>query len=172
MNVNYAKTILYAYRNLDAIMRQLDELVVKKALSSMNDLSPCETQCEKILSLTSQKDILIDLKIKVGGVVEKFSDEEKDFLDYKYFKAKPKEYYANFDFSSRAYFRKQIRVADKFARKIEKAGITDEYFKSECLSIEFFRELLKRVIERENNFAKQKEPTTKEPVACVCEKSA
>lgn len=157
MNNFYAKTILYAYRNLDAVTRQLDDLVLKRALASMNDLSPCETQCEKILSLTDQKDVLINLKLVTKSVVDKFTEDEKDYLDYKYFKLKPKEYYADFDFTSRAYFRKQVRVADKFAKRLEKAGITDEYFEDKCLSIEFFRELLKRVTERENNFSKQKD---------------
>lgn len=156
MKLNYAKTILYAYKNIDAVINQLDELVLKKAIASMCDLSPCETQCEKILGLTAQKDLLIDLKITVENTLKKFSDEEIDFLDYKYFKFKNKEYYVNFDFTSRAYFRKQIRVADKFAKKIEKAGITDEYFESKYLAIEFFRELYKRVVEREENFKRQK----------------
>ena len=157
MKVIYAKTILYAYRNLDAVMRQLDELVMKKALSSMSDLSPCEAQCNNILNLTAQKDILIGLKLKTKEAVDRFSDDEKDYLDYKYFKLKPKEYYIGFDFTSRAYFRKQIRIVDKFAKRMENAGITDDFFEKKCLSIEFFRELLKRVKERENNFAKQKE---------------
>ena len=157
MNLNYAKTILYAYKCLDVIMRQLDELVVKRAVNSMCDLSPCEAQCEKILALTEQKDLLIDLKLKVKLVLEKFTDDEMDCLDYKYFKFKPKEYYADFDFTSRSYFRKQVRVACKFAKRIESAGIGDETFEKKYLAIDFFKELLKRVIERENNFLRPKE---------------
>lgn len=161
MNIYYAKTVLYAYKHLDAVICQLDELVLKKAISSMCDLSPCEAQCEKILQLTAQKDMLINLKIKVGEVLEKFTEDEKDYFDYKYFKVKPKEYYANFDFTSRAYFRKQIRIAEKFKKRLERAGINDEYFKKECLSVEFFRELLKRVVERENNFCAPKKRESK-----------
>lgn len=157
MNLNYAKTILYAYKCLDVIMRQLDELVVKRAVNSMRDLSPCEAQCEKIIALTEQKDLLIDLKLKTKSALEKFTDEEMDCLDYKYFKFKSKEYYADYDFTSRAYFRKQVRVAGKFAKRIENAGITDEIFAKKYLEIDFFRELLKRVIERENNFLRPKE---------------
>lgn len=160
MNENYAKTLLYAYKSLDAVTEQLDELVLKKAMASMNDLSPCEAQCEKILSITDQKDVLIDLKIKIGQVFDGLSDEEKDYIDYKYFKLKPKEYYVNFDFTSRAYFRKQIKVACKFAKKLENAGIDDAYFEKNCLTIEFFRELFKRVTEREKTFCKQKQDKT------------
>ena len=51
MNVYYAKTVLYAYANVDAVVEQIDELVEKKALSSMRDFSPCEEQCEKSYAL-------------------------------------------------------------------------------------------------------------------------
>ena len=47
---------------------------------------------------------------------------------------------------------------------MEKIGFTDERFKSECLSIEFFREMLKRVKERENLSRKNKTAKEKEQV--------
>ena len=36
-------------------------------------------------------------------------------------------------------------VASIFASKLEKVGITDEYFEKNCLCVDFFKELLKRV---------------------------
>ena len=149
MNVIYAKSILYAYSNIDEIVNQIDELVLKRALSSMTDFSPAIGQCEKIVELTYQKDLLTELKEIVNKVLLKFTENELDFFDYKYFKKKPKEYYKDFDYQSRNYFRRQIRLSKLFAERIEKAGITDERFKKEYLNIEFFKELLKRVMEYE-----------------------
>ena len=149
MNVIYAKSILYAYSNIDVIAEQIDELVVKKALSSMTDFSPALSQCEKIVDLTCQKELLLKLKTVVYNVLLKFSDTELDFFDYKYFKKKPKEYYIGFDYQSRNYFRRQIRLAAKFSLRLEKSGITDSVFENEYLKIEFFRELVKRVTEYE-----------------------
>ncbi len=156
MNLLYAKVALYAYPNLEAVMEQIDELVEKRALSSMHDFSPCETQCEKILDLTEQKNILIELKICLDKIFSKFSLEDLDLLDYKYFKRKPKEYFEFIDTASRQYFRKQISLVKKFSIRLEKQGYDDIKFQKECFKVDFFRELLKRVVELEKLSKKNK----------------
>jgi hypothetical protein len=162
MNLYYAKTALYAYANIDAVVEQIDELVEKKALFSMNDLSPCEQIAEKILDYTAQKVTLIELKNFTEEALKSFSQDQLDCLDYKYFKRNPKEYYDGFDFSSRNYFRKQIRLAKKFSEKLERVGASDEWFKSDCLKVDFLRELLKRVYEHEKKSCKNKPKAKKE----------
>ncbi len=149
MNIYYAKSVLYAYTNLEAIMEQIDELVQKKALASMTDTSPCEWQCQRIIDYTAQKDVLIDLKIACDAVLKKFTEYELDCFDYKYFKVKPKQYFENVDTQSRTYFRRQVRLAEKFAERLERMGVTNYWFEQNCLKIEFFVELLKRVKEHE-----------------------
>ena len=156
MNIFYAKTILYSYGVLEDIMEQIDELVEKKALSSMTDVSDAYSQCQKILDYTAQKDVLINIKIKVDKIFSKFSPEELIYLDYKYFKKNPKSLYSGYDFTCRTYFRKQIKLASIFASKLEKVGITDEYFEKNCLCVDFFKELLKRVKEKEKLSRKNK----------------
>ena len=156
MKVLYAKVVLYAYAHLDALAEQIDEIVEKKAFSSSMNFTPALTQFESILDLTYQKDIVFALQLCAKNALESFTEREKDFLDYKYFHLKPKSYYEGFDASSRGYFRTQVRLADKFAKFLEKAGCSDSRFEDECLSIEFFREMLTRVKERENLNRKNK----------------
>lgn len=157
MNELYAKTILYAYPHLTALAEQIDELVEKRALASMTDYSPALEQFNKIIDLTEQKTILFKLEIVTDKILKKFTETELDYLDYKYFKRKAKEYYEGFDASSRTYFRRQIRLAERFALALEKQGITDKVFEEKCLSCEFFSALYKRVVERENSINKTKE---------------
>ena len=161
MNLYYAKTALYAYPNLEAVIEQIDELVERRALYSMNDFSPCQSIAEKILDLTSQKVTLIELKEFIQKALSAFTEEQMKCLDYKYFKTKSKDYYKDFDSSSRNYFRKQIRIAKKFSEKMERVGATDEWFNKNCLKMDFFKELLKRVYEHEKNSYKNK-PKKKE----------
>ena len=149
MNNYYAKTILYAYPNLISLMEQIDELVEKKAFASMGNFTPAIVQCEKILDLTEQKKTLIKVKLVVDKVLQKFSLEEIDCFAYKYFKNKPKEYFKNFDASSRGYFRKQIKLISLFSKRLEYCGIDDDWFVKNCMTIDFFRELYKRVLEYE-----------------------
>ena len=165
MNLNYTKTALYAYPNLQAIAEQINELVEKKALASMNNFTPAQEQCEKILDFTWQKDVLFALRIYIDEILCSLTPLEKDCLEYKYFKRKRKEYFIGFDAESRGYFRKQVRLAQKISQKLENAGATDQWFEETCLQMDFFKELLKRVIERENSLKKDKFKKTKVKIA-------
>lgn len=156
MNLFYAKVALYAYPNLEAVAEQIDDLIFKKAFASMSDFSSAETQCEKILSLTEQKDTIFELKITLDEIFKKFLAVEIDLFDYKYFKRKPKEYFDGVDTSSRKYFRKQISLCKRFALLLEKKGYDDKKFQKELFKIDFFRELLKRVVEHEKLSRKNK----------------
>ena len=155
MNVYYAKTALYAFASLEEIAVQIDELVEKKALSSMCDFSSALSQCEKILNYTTQKDALFALKIRIEEVLSNFSEDDLDCLDYKYFKKKPKEYYVGFDYESRAYFRKQARLIEKVAILLEENGTTDKWFEENCMCMDFFKELFKRTVEHEKSYCKK-----------------
>lgn len=156
MNVIFAKTALYAYPNIMAITEQIDELVEKKALCSMNDFSPALEQFNKIADLTEQKKVMFALKLHLDDVIAKLTKEEIDCLEYKYFKRKNKKYFENFDFSSRSYFRRQVKLINKISKALEFAGATDAWFIKNCMCIDFFKELLKRVVELEKNSKKNK----------------
>lgn len=149
MKNTYCKCMLYAYPHVDKLLEQLDTLAEKKALASMDDYSPCIEQCESILAITAQKDVLIELKIKTDKILSGFTSREKDLLDYKYFKQNPKEYYSDFDASSRAYFRSQERILKKACFSFELEGLNDDWFEKECLKNNFFVGLLSGVCQRE-----------------------
>ena len=163
MNELYAKTLLYAYPLVEGYIKQIDDLVLRRALASMYDVSSPEIQCEKIIEYTEQKKMLIYLCRIVEDVIQTFDSKSRDHFDYKYFKKKPKEYYNDFDYMSRSYFRRQTVLVEKFARRIETLGIDDAFFREKCLRINFIKEILKRVKEKEilsgKNKPKQKPNT-------------
>ena len=167
MNILYAKTVLYVYPNIMNIVKQIDEVVEKKALSSMDDYSPCLAQCEKISEYTRQKINFLILKRVCDRIMSKLSDEEKTLLEYKFFKRKKREEFDGFDFSSRTYFRKQIRLAEKFARLLIKGGIKEENFAEDYLASEFMRDLYKRVGEQEKLIRKNKSAAEKAAAAVL-----
>lgn len=164
MNVLYAKVALYSYAHLDALAEQIDEIVEKKAFSSSMNFSPAIRQCEDIVGLTYQKRIVYALRLCIEDALKGFTEKEKLCLDYKYFRLRKKEDYAGLDFASRGYFRLQIRLAQKFADRLRKAGFSNERFEKECLSMDFFREMLKRVKEKENLSRKNKTAKEKEQI--------
>lgn len=156
MRINYTKAIMYAFYNIEAVKEQIDEIVEKKALASMTDCSPCDEQCEKILNYMAQKVALNELKNKVKLILRGLSSYELDLLDYKYFKQKPKEYFASMDTEGRTYFRKQTNVVNKVASLCEMVGISNEWFEKNFLEMNFFRQILKRVDENQNKIKKIK----------------
>lgn len=172
MNVLYAKVVLYAYAHLDALADQIDEIVEKKAFSSSMNFSPALNQFEDIIGLTYQKQVVFALKLCALDALKSFNDKEKLCLDYKYFKRLKIDAYAGLDTTSRAYFRLQVKLAEKFAKYLEKAGYSDERFESECLSMEFFREMLARVKERENLSRKNKTDKEKAEIKMLKDKIA
>ena len=161
MKDNYTRTILYAYANIEEVKEQIDDFVERKALSSMRDFSPCIEQCEKMLEYTAQKVALIELKEFVDRALKKLSSYELDCLEYKYFKRKPKEYFIGFDYESRSYFRKQVRLVKKLGERFEDMGLTDVWFEKNCLNTNFFKELLRRVESYESKCNKNKKVVKK-----------
>lgn len=172
MNVLYAKTALYSYAHLNAIAEQIDEVVEKKAFSSSMNFSPAIKQFQDIIDLTYQKQVVFALGLIIQDALKVFTEKEMLCLDYKYFKRRKKDEYAGLDCTSRGYFRLQVRLAEKFANSLEKAGYSDERFEKECLSIDFFREMLKRVKEKENLSRKNKTATEKEQIKKLKDKIA
>lgn len=172
MNVLYAKVVLYAYAHLGALTKQIDEIVEKKAFSSSMNFSPAINQYEDIIELTFQKQVVFALKLCAADALKNFTDKEKLCLDYKYFKTLKPADYNGLDTTSRAYFRLQVKLAEKFAKNLEKAGFSDERFISECLSMDFFREMLKRVKERENLSRKNKSEKEKAEIKTLKSKIA
>lgn len=161
MDVLYAKTILYSYINLDAVSTQIDELVERKARTSFSNYSPAISQFESIVQLTYEKDIVHAVKLICDKILSKFTEEDLTFFRYKYFKNMSKKEVSNFDFTSRTYFRKQVKLAQVFADKLEKNGIDNEFFEKKCLQLEFFKQLLKGTKEHEKLNIKNKPKTPK-----------
>lgn len=156
MELLYAKTILYSYANIDAVIEQIDEMVERKAYLSIWDFSPALSQYDAIINLTCKKQILEEVKMLIEKALGFFSDNELKFFEYKYFKRKSKEFFDGFDANSRAYFRGQLSLAKKFARVIERIGINEVYFEKYLLRIDFFKQLLVRVRDHETLSRKNK----------------
>ena len=163
MNVLYAKTILYAYPDIDEVIVQIDDIVEKKAYLSFQNYSPALGQYEKIVKLTYDKDIITAVKIVCDRALRKFTEEELKFFKYKYFKNMSNREKENFDYSSRTYFRRQKKLTETFALLLEGYGIDDKFFEEQCLEINFFRYLVSRARELEKYARKsqgEKNPAT------------
>ena len=161
METIYTKTILYAFNHLLSIAEQIDDLVKKKALSSIDNCSPAIMQYDAIVQLTYEKDVVYALKNMCDKALSKLTEEEMKYFEYKFFRNKPKSYFENFDTSSRAYFRKQNSLIKKCSERFEKCGIDNSFFEEKCLMIDFFRQLLKRTEEVEKKSYKNKPKTAK-----------
>ena len=149
MNTLYAKCFLYAYTNLEDLCAQIDEIVLKRALSSISDTSPAFEQYQRILDYTEQKKLYINVKLIVSEALKSFTQDEINCIEYKYFMNKQIKKGNDFDTSSRAYFRRQSKLAEKFASVLEGMGINDDFYVNTCMKTNFFREMVRRVKEYE-----------------------
>ncbi|MCQ2387716.1 MAG: hypothetical protein MJ066_04650 [Clostridia bacterium] len=156
MKKHYLKTILYAYGTIEKRIEIIDDTVLNLALKSMSNFSPCFDQCENIVKLTQEKEKMFDLKIVIDRVLAKFTEEELELLDYKYFKRRPRELYVNFDNSNRTYFRKQDRILEKLDMELSKTRLSEEYFINVYMKFDFIVDIYKRVLELTKAYSKCK----------------
>ncbi|PWM70536.1 MAG: hypothetical protein DBX59_10660 [Bacillota bacterium] len=141
----YAKAILYIYSGIEGVVKQIDDIVLQKALASFSDTTSCLSQAERIVENIRQKELLLELKSVAEAALASFSEEEMKYFEYKYFKRKPKSYFENFDVAGRKYFRTQIRLLERFCKNLERKGLNEEAFCRDYLPMEFIRELVRRI---------------------------
>ncbi len=158
----YAKVLLYVYPHLDALIESMDEHILKKALNSFKDYSPAISQAEKVIDFMMQKQVFLNLKGILDGALQKFSSEDLIYFEYKYFKRKKPEFFVGFDFASRAYFRKQNKLIERFCELLNRAGLTKEWYDENCADINFIREVSKKALQIEQVSFKNKPKKTRE----------
>ncbi len=150
---DYAKAILYIYHGIDGVVSQIDDLVLRRALASFSDSTSCEKQAERIIGYIEQKKLLLALRCKTEAALSEFTEEEVKYFEYKYFKRKPADYFVGFDAAGRNYFRKQIRLLEKFCFALARQGIDEESFRRDYLQMEFIRDLVRRIRRSEEKAA-------------------
>ncbi len=144
MNSMYTKTVLYAFPLLDKIIERIDDVIECRAMSSMDNYEPCFNQAERIVIYSMQKMALLGLKMTTERLINSFTKANADCVEYKYFKRKDKEYFKDFDYTSRNYFRKQTKIVELLCVLFEKHGYDDARFEQDFLSIPFMRDLYYR----------------------------
>ncbi len=146
MNNYYAKTALYVYPCIEKLISQIDGLVEKKAYASMEIFVPCEEICDYIIGLTEQKKKWLKLYLVVKDVLKSFTQEEIEYIDYKYFRKRSFEIKGVADFyASRNYYRKQKRIIAECAKLLDEKGYNEEWFIKEYMELPFFKEMFKRI---------------------------
>lgn len=150
MKSSYVKTLLYAYPNIPKIIQRIDTLVEKKARASMSDISSCQEQCEKIVNLTVQKGILFEIRHYLEIIFNRLEEEEKAYVEHKYFKFKTKKQFKNVDFKSRNYFRKQLKLLEYISKCFEWLNLSNEWFEKKCKRVPYIKKLLQSVELRQN----------------------
>ncbi len=138
----YAKVILFAYPYIDDAVAAIDRQIEKRCRLSFYSDKPCLVYADKIAELISDKRYLELLKKAVGKILARLSEEERILIGYKYFKNRPID---GFDYKSRQYFRKQIRVLNKFTEMLSYLKLTEEAFTKYYSKIPYIKSIQIRI---------------------------
>ncbi len=141
----YAKILLFSYPFIGDAIEIIDKKIEKRCKYSFYTLSPCEMEFDRIACLIEEKRYLQLLKSKVGKILKSFTKEERTLLEYKYFNNRP---IGHFDYKSRNYFRKQIKVFEKFFAMLNEAGFTEEFYNLHYKKIPFIKSIAIRIEKR------------------------
>ena len=154
--MEYVKILLSAYPNLDKVIRTEGENYLRRCFNSAFFLEPCDKFSEKLLSLYARREKIIVLKNKLDVLFSRLSDEEKAMLNFKFAGILPK---TKFTFSTRTYFRRQIKLMKKIEEYLGFLNLTEETFKKDYADIWFFKSLgqsVKEIARRRNDLALKK----------------
>lgn len=146
---NYEKALLYAYPALEEIIDAYDAIFLKHALNSFSSGRSAMEEAEALIGKIAEKDLYVFIKLRLDRVLESFSPFEKKHFSYKYFRDLPPSAFDGFDVASRSYFRRQQRLLQKFARVLNREGLTEAWFDDACMTTDLFPELLRRIAARE-----------------------
>lgn len=137
---NYGKVLLYSYPKLTKLKTQLKSLAMDKAIASFYSEYDCERIAKDIIRLHDAENIIGETKEKMDKALGKFTKEEIEYFEHRYFKTqvveklKPKS-------DDRQYFRIQRKLFLKFMAYLERAGLTEEWFDKNCLKLRYFSDM-------------------------------
>ncbi|MBE5756206.1 MAG: hypothetical protein E7342_00220 [Clostridiales bacterium] len=151
----YQKVLLYAYPNLEKMIKHIDKMVLSKALASYSIYTPCFTQAEEIVKYTLGKEKLLLLKKELEEIFATFNKEDFIYLEYKYFKRRDKET-ESLDTVSRKYFRRQNKLLMLFSKKLMDKNLNSEWFRENYFIYPYFKELLKKVERQEERVSRDR----------------
>lgn len=153
----FAKTMLRAYRSLESVAGQIDDLVYRRALSSHSFRADCvcsgaEQQVEKIVQLMNKKSNLINLKLLTDEIMAVMDGESFVILTNKYFKnLKAEKSVEQLGISLRTYFRRLDKAEDRFAKECLLRGCGDDWFKENYFDQSWIKNLYDDEREKEQN---------------------
>ena len=143
----YGKTILSCFKNIDSIVKQIENLIVKKAKASFYGQNSALSVCEELIALSEVRLDLLELKDLTETAISKLKTDDANLIKFKYFNILPN--IDNFDHTSRNYFRKQVRAIEKFHKILESLGLTEQAFFDKYLKIAFIKGAYQKTLKEE-----------------------
>lgn len=122
----WAKTILGAYRHLEAVADAIDKIILKTALNSYHfslDTNDVYQTSNKLIELGERKVTLINLKVLVEEMLSKLDSKDADILICRYIEnMKFKDIALEKGIGIRTVFRRLDRAEDMFSKKLLNFG--------------------------------------------------
>ena len=134
MNINnLGKTLLCAYRHLEAITNAYEKLIKKIALnsiySSISGPNNTFSVTNKMLDLLDKKEKYLNLKVICEKTILNLNDEDKKILCLIYFDNVNYTMCAKLlNISVRTFFRRKQTAIANFCFQLEKLGYDEKYF--------------------------------------------
>lgn len=157
----FAKTILCAYGSLETVAGHIDDLVMRRALSSNVQsgdfaLFGAQRQIEGVVRLMNKKNDLINLKVATDEALAAIDGTSRSILEDKYFRRlKLADTAARLGLSLRTCFRRLQKAEERFANACAAKGCDQKWFEENYFSQSWLKNLYFRIKE-----AAEKEPAS------------
>lgn len=136
MKIEYVKTVLYVYPMLDALAEATRASAENKALLSYRYRGGAFEAALAVAEEYLLADRLDALRESVGEILACLDEDERFFLEYRYFRKKKEM--RTVCCSERNYYRRQRELLKKIAARLPLYGVTEDNFSesfggSECM---------------------------------------
>lgn len=144
---DYQKAMLYLYPRLGRYAEDLEQYITAKALASSLGREDTETCVQTMIDCAYARDCCGRLQALLDGVLAQLTEEERQMLEYKYFRRKEPARAAPLPFScsQRTYYRRQLRLESKLNACFLRQGMDEGRFERAFGEVPFVRHVYERI---------------------------
>lgn len=118
----YVKVLLCLYPKLKEEARELDRLILRRAVCSAREVMPCDQIAEEILLVRMRKENYLQVQGAITKTLDRLPRRLRDAVGYRFFREPAP------DVAKRTLYRRTLEALAFIEAELERMGYSEEWF--------------------------------------------